>query len=396
MLTSPYLIAFTKSGHLVLTEHERSQLSSISLYDLAIGRYIQLTATEIARLSKVLQTDLQLKGLIGPTIDPDCISVAKPASSSNSEKPANMSDIDPSNDFESNIQSAFLLLYNDRENIRHTLEQLRTLCKRAPDYAIRVIERWNTTLLREDGTRSSEIITMILTLEWELRGPSAFIECHNIGIGPEFQMIQHRLKISPEDFSVRDLHSLIQTQGVYCHPVRELARQALGNHVATFAQRLSSEPPGMSEDLNSLKKSITDYGFSSQLNEVLQKIDDDIQDSADSFDQTATMKHIRSFFEKLHESVGRELQRHKPKVGNGTPLHSFGQAIDYLERKDVITKELKDLAKCLYAILCSGNWGVHALKAERDYTRLCRNMVVEYAVTLFFELERRLAQPGDT
>jgi hypothetical protein len=49
----------------------------------------------------------------------------------------------------------------------------------------------------------------------------------------------------------------------------------------------------------------------------------------------------------------------------------------------------------VYSILSDGNYGVHALKATRDYTRLCRNMVVEYAVTLFFELERRLAEPGD-
>ena len=53
------------------------------------------------------------------------------------------------------------------------------------------------------------------------------------------------------------------------------------------------------------------------------------------------------------------------------------------------------LARGQYEALSDDEFGVHALKATRDYTRLCRNMVVEYAVTLFFELERRLAEPDD-
>ena len=60
-----------------------------------------------------------------------------------------------------------------------------------------------------------------------------------------------------------------------------------------------------------------------------------------------------------------------------------------------MTEKLRALAKSLYGILSDGGYGCHALKATRDYTRLCRNMVVEYAVTLFFELERRLAEPGN-
>ena len=61
----------------------------------------------------------------------------------------------------------------------------------------------------------------------------------------------------------------------------------------------------------------------------------------------------------------------------------------------MLTEKFGQLARCVYSILSDGNYGVHALKATRDYTRLCRNMVVEYAVTLFFELERRLAEPGN-
>ena len=197
------------------------------------------------------------------------------------------------------------------------------------------------------------------------------------------------------DFSREDLHTLIRLYPRPDHPIHELAVEQLSRYVTSLADRLAAEQPGMSNDIATLKQSITNYGFSSELKEALQKVDEELAQSGDAFDQTATMKHIRSFFEKLHESVGKELQTRRPNIGNGTPLRQFGQAIDYLERKQVITSKLHSLAKCLYAILSDGDYGVHALKAKRDYSRLCRNMVVEYAVTLFFELERRLKEPGD-
>ena len=51
--------------------------------------------------------------------------------------------------------------------------------------------------------------------------------------------------------------------------------------------------------------------------------------------------------------------------------------------------------KCLYTILSDGSYGVHALKTTREYTLLCRNMVVEYTVTSFFKLDRHLGEPSD-
>ena len=61
--------------------------------------------------------------------------------------------------------------------------------------------------------------------------------------------------------------------------------------------------------------------------------------------------------------------------------------IDYLQRKEVLTNKMQALGRALYGVL--SNEGVHAIKAEREYVRLCRNMVTEYALVLFYELERR-------
>jgi hypothetical protein len=73
---------------------------------------------------------------------------------------------------------------------------------------------------------------------------------------------------------------------------------------------------------------------------------------------------------------------------DGADLTKCQQAIDYLERRGVLTDRMKALGRALYGVLSEE--GVHALKADPEYVRLCRNMIAEYALVLFFELERRL------
>ena len=304
--------------------------------------------------------------------------------------------LEPQNESERVVYGAIMLLRSSRDEIKVSQNDLQTICRAAPDYAILMIDSYRTTLLCGHGSCRKEIADSVRTVEWDLRGASDFIERNDTDLGEGKQFICERLTNNPDDFSQEDLHALIGRFVRTGHPIRTAALNVLSNYVASFAERIAAEPPGMSQDIESLKQSIRDYGFNPDLNAVLQKIDVELQETADAFDQAATMRHIRSFFENLHENIGKELQRRKPNVGNGTPLNKCGQAIDYLERKGIITGKFKALARCLYAILSDGDYGVHALKANRDYTRLCRNMVIEYAVTLFFELERRLAEPGDT
>ena len=62
--------------------------------------------------------------------------------------------------------------------------------------------------------------------------------------------------------------------------------------------------------------------------------------------------------------------------------------LDFLERHGVLTDKMKELSKALYGVL--SNEGVHAITSRRDYVRLFRNMVIEYAIVLFHELDRRI------
>jgi hypothetical protein len=305
--------------------------------------------------------------------------------------------IEPKTELERALYSAIIVLLNHREQATITPDRFLTLCRAVPDYALRTIQHNRTDLTYFRGQARSYIAETVILAEWELTGPSAFIEEHHLRAETEYiAFIERRLKSHPDEFSPADLEALIRHFRREELPIRQAALDSLANYVTKLADRLEADPPGMSDDLESLKRSIRSYGFGDELNEALEKIDAELQKSTDAFDQAATMKHIRSFFEQLHLCIAKELMARKPAASDGTPLHQCGNAIDYLERKHVITSKVKDLGRCLYGILSDRDYGVHALKAKRDYTRMSRNMIVEYAVMLFFELDRRLASPGDS
>jgi hypothetical protein len=295
------------------------------------------------------------------------------------------------------ISDAIMVLFQTKNRIAITYDHFLTLCQADPEYAIGVIEDKHhlIPLLQLRTALVNEVESMIVSAEWELQGATRFLEAHsNDTLGQYISVIGSELQDNPQKFSRADLHKILNTASYSA--IHELVAQRLGEQLTAFAERLTAEPLGMSQDIESLKRSINNYGFGNELNEALQKIDEELKRPQDAFDQAGTIRHIRSFYEALHESLCKELRAKKLNVGNGTDISQCGQAIDYLQRKRVTTPKIQKLGRCLYGILSDGDYGVHALKANRDYTRLCRNMVVEYAVTLFFELERWLAEPGDT
>jgi hypothetical protein len=167
--------------------------------------------------------------------------------------------------------------------------------------------------------------------------------------------------------------------------VSKLAYAALQKRLGHKARAHMKNPTDINKDVQAVKERITEYKFTPELNEILDKIADELAAGGDKFDQAASLKHLRTFFEKLHEQVGTSLRNAKSDIKDRGDLSKFGQAIDYLERNTVLTPKMKELPRSLYGIL--SNEGVHAFKSEKEYVRLCRNMVIEYAIVLFYELD---------
>jgi hypothetical protein len=208
--------------------------------------------------------------------------------------------------------------------------------------------------------------------------------------GPTRQLFDNylydELRERPDQFSDDDLRflTLANQFGEYAGG---LARKVQTSRVAGKAGRLKQSPEELSRDVAEVRKQVSLYKFNDDLNGLLDKVEECLG-IGDSFDQAAMLKHLRTFFEKLHEDIGKTLRQAKPATVGNAPLGNFSQAINFLQRHDLVTLKMEALGKAIYGVL--SNEGVHAIKAEREYVRLCRNMVAEYALVLFFELNRRL------
>jgi hypothetical protein len=227
-----------------------------------------------------------------------------------------------------------------------------------------------------------------LEVFWKLFGPFDSINLFHLEDGPLVQsFFKQKLHNALDQFTDDDLIRL--SDAYRADPtMQRIVLNARGRCLIPIANQLLRNPAEINRDLAEVKNRISAYCFTPELNEVLDKVEDELAAGGDAFDQAALLKHLRTFFETLHAQAGLRLRSQKPETVDGADLAKFGQAIDYLHRHGVLTEKMRDFAKALYGVL--SNEGVHALKSEREYVRLCRNQVAEYALVLLFELERRL------
>lgn len=239
-----------------------------------------------------------------------------------------------------------------------------------------------------------------LNLLWNSAGTTMFVELIAKGYAsfPEYiNLLNHKIRHEPGSFSPEMLVA-IELKAFACkQSIRDLRMRQLSRK----ADFLIEQPTEVNRDVESLKKRVADYGFPGELNELLSKIDEGLRTNQDGFDEAGTLKHIRTFAEELHKRCVTTLREKCPetqfKVGNPnsedrTPLDKHQHVIEFLERHGVLTDKMKKLSEALYGIL--SNEGVHAITARREYVRLCRNMVIEYALVLFHEMDRRIHSPA--
>jgi hypothetical protein len=231
----------------------------------------------------------------------------------------------------------------------------------------------------------------VVEVLWAMLGPAKFIEDHIPEIklpndAAYHEFVIEQMQSAPQTFGRNELMMLAKR----CRgrKVGDEASRLLREHLESVADTLLAQPPGLSENAEQLKHSVRQFGFSTDLNESLAKVQDGLHQSGDGFDQKALLGHLRTFFEKLHQEVGHELHRRKPDTVDKTDFTKFGNLLDHLRAKDVITDKMKEFARGLYGIL--SNEGVHAMKAQRDYVDVCWIMVIGYGRLLLFELERRV------
>jgi hypothetical protein len=238
-----------------------------------------------------------------------------------------------------------------------------------------------------------------LNLIWTVVGAGAFVQIAINGysvVPGVVTLLSSKLIDEPESFTPEMLNA-INTSIWACRP---LVKEAQLKRLQRKAALMIRQPAEVNRDSASVKTRVNDFGFPSELNELLTKVDYELGTNQDGFDEAGTLKHVRTFVEELHKRCAITLRERCPetqnKVGNPnsedkTPLDKHQGVLDFLERHGVLTNKMKKLSEALYGIL--SNEGVHAITARREYVRLCRNMVIEYALVLFHEMDRRIQSP---
>jgi len=254
-----------------------------------------------------------------------------------------------------------------------------------PVHPARLIEPEQRDLVSEDLTSAPGLL---LDLTWKVCGlvPTfGVIYTKKLPIVMKFLELKFRDEV--HDLSYADLATCAKQSSSW--PTQALVRKAQARKLAPIADHLIQNPSDVNRDIAEVKRRISEYSFNPDLNEVLDKVESALAAEGDQFDQAASLKHLRTFFEKLHEQAGLRIRAEKvPLSADATDFTKCQQVIDYLERHDVLTDKMKALGRALYGVLSEE--GVHSLKADREYVRFCRNWIAEYALVIFFELEQRL------
>jgi hypothetical protein len=138
----------------------------------------------------------------------------------------------------------------------------------------------------------------------------------------------------------------------------------------------------INQDKDRVENYLQQFGFSKILAECLHKADQLYQGPADAFDLKSSMGHLRSFLENLHNDAGPSLEKKY-----GVPFApGWGPSVDYLRKNGTFSEAEEKFVTSLYRLI--SDEAVHPLIAEREYARLARNMVIEYALLFMRKLEK--------
>lgn len=143
---------------------------------------------------------------------------------------------------------------------------------------------------------------------------------------------------------------------------------------------------GLNIEINQDKDAVQSYlqglGFTKTLARSLDEAERLYHEGGDAFSLKAGMGHLRSFLEDLHKEAILILQ---VRVGGAAPAN-WGSGLVYLRKNEVLSEAEEKFAAGLYTII--SEQAVHALVTEREYTRLFRNVVIEYALLLLRKLDK--------
>lgn len=140
--------------------------------------------------------------------------------------------------------------------------------------------------------------------------------------------------------------------------------------------------PEVEGDKKAVEGYLTTLGFSDLMVKSLNAAERDMRSTATVFELKNALGHLRSFLEQLHVQACTLIAQ----PGQSTP-DKWGAATLFLRNNDVITLKEEQFITTLYTLV--SDEAIHPLIAEREYSRLFRNIVIEYGLLFLATLQKK-------
>lgn len=165
-----------------------------------------------------------------------------------------------------------------------------------------------------------------------------------------------------------------------CDGIKEECRKARYLHLkGALLEGFNLE---VNQDKTAVEHYLKAQGFSDSLVECLNRADQTYLTASNGFDFKSCMGHLRSFLEKLHLEGIQKRGLPVPVTAN----RKWGDGLKLLQEDGVISKTEEGYVSALFTLI--SDEGVHPVIAEKEYARLTRNVVIEYALLFLRKLEK--------
>src|SRR5258708_1057011 len=167
-----------------------------------------------------------------------------------------------------------------------------------------------------------------------------------------------------------------------CDEVSELCRKAEFLHLENaLTENINLE---VNQDKYVVEGFLEKFGFSGPLLTALNEAEKLNSSGATELELKSSMGHLRSFLEHLHSEALPQIQETKPIPPPADD--KWGTQLTYLRVNDFLSKQEEQFVGGLYAVI--SDEAVHPLIARREYARLSRNVLIEYALLFLRKLEK--------
>lgn len=215
-------------------------------------------------------------------------------------------------------------------------------------------------------------------------------------VSSKLQYEYHRFKETDLDSMSEAIYTILTSQkgepGTIiwgkCHGILEQINEI--RYIRLKGELEAGVNPEINADKDKVIEKINLFGFSVELGGALNKIDEYYWNTtSDKFDWAMANGLLREFLTRLLREISGKIHgKTGDEITRGKDESEFTSFKSYIKKHLPLGGNENKLIKALYGLTSSE--GAHTIITEREYFRLCKNMIIELSLLLMSKLERFL------